>query len=428
MALAGTSTAALLALRASEVARGVGNTHPIFTARAKGAHLWDTEGNHYLDFAGGIGVLNVGHAHPKVRAAVAAQLERFTHTCFQVTMYEDYVRLCERLNALGPGPSKKKTLLVTTGAEATENAVKIARAHTGRAGVIAFNHSFHGRTLLALTMTGKNDPYKQQFGPYCSEIYFSQYPYEHHGWTTKAALAALDDVFEAQIAPDRVAAIIIEPVLGEGGFVPAPVEFMRELRRIADAHGIVLICDEIQSGFCRTGRFFAVEHAGIEPDLLTIAKSVADGLPLAGVIGRAEIMDAVTPGGLGGTYGGNPLACAAALATLDVIEEEQLVERAAEIGVVIERSLRDLQRRHAQIEDVRGRGAMLGMEFVDEPNAPRSTYVKRIIDEARNRGLLLLSAGHKASVIRILVPLVVSDEDLATGLSRLDESCAAVLN
>jgi len=428
LALAGTSTAALLALRASEVARGVGNTHPIFTARAKGAHLWDTEGNHYLDFAGGIGVLNVGHAHPKVRAAVAAQLERFTHTCFQVTMYEDYVRLCERLNALGPGPSKKKTLLVTTGAEATENAVKIARAHTGRAGVIAFNHSFHGRTLLALTMTGKNDPYKQQFGPYCSEIYFSQYPYEHHGWTTKAALAALDDVFEAQIAPDRVAAIIIEPVLGEGGFVPAPVEFMRELRRIADAHGIVLICDEIQSGFCRTGRFFAVEHAGIEPDLLTIAKSVADGLPLAGVIGRAEIMDAVTPGGLGGTYGGNPLACAAALATLDVIEEEQLVERAAEIGVVIERSLRDLQRRHAQIEDVRGRGAMLGMEFVDEPNAPRSTYVKRIIDEARNRGLLLLSAGHKASVIRILVPLVVSDEDLATGLSRLDESCAAVLN
>ena len=427
MALAGTSTAALLELRASEVARGVSNAHPIFVERAEGARLWDIDGKEYIDFVGGIGVLNVGHAHPRVRAAVEQQLDRFTHTCFQVAMYEPYVRLAERLNHLVPGPSRKKTLLVTTGAEATENAVKIARAYTGRPAVVAFHHGYHGRTLLALSMTGKNDPYKLRFGPFCSEIYQTPFPYEHHGWTTERALRSIDDLFEAQVSPDRVAAIIIEPVLGEGGFVPAPPAFMVALRELATRHGIALVCDEIQSGFGRTGKMFAFEHSGIEPDLVAVAKSVAAGLPLAGVIGKAEMIDSVTPGGLGGTYGGNPLACAAALATLDVFEEEGLVERARTIGARIERALRELQRRHPKITDVRGLGAMLGIEFVDEPDKARSTYAKRVIEEARSRGLLLMSAGSKADVIRVLVPLVITDDELDTALARLAESCDAAL-
>ena len=427
MALAGTSTATLLDLRASEVALGIANTHPIFIERGDGARVWDADGNEYIDFVGGIGVMNLGHNHPRVRAAIERQLAAYTHTCFQVAMYEPYVRLAERLNRLVPGAAKKKTLLVTTGAEATENAVKIARAYTGRPAVISFHHGYHGRTLLALSMTGKNDPYKLRFGPFCSEIYQTPFPYEHRGWSTERALRSLEDVFEAQIPADRVAAMIIEPVLGEGGFVPAPDIFMRAVRELTTRHGIVLICDEIQSGFCRTGKMFAFEHSGIEPDLVAIAKSVAGGLPLAAVIGRADVMDAVGPGGLGGTFAGNPLACAAALATLDVIEDEQLAERASAIGAAVERSLRGLQKRYTQITDVRGRGAMLGMEFADEPGAPKSTYVKRIIDEARARGLLLLSAGAKANVVRILVPLVISDADLQTALSRLESACSAVL-
>jgi 4-aminobutyrate aminotransferase / (S)-3-amino-2-methylpropionate transaminase / 5-aminovalerate transaminase len=428
VALAGTSTAALLELRASEVAIGVGNTHPIFVERAEGARLWDSDGKEYFDFVGGIGVLNVGHTHPRIRAAVERQLELFTHTCFQVAMYESYVRLAERLNRLVPGPSKKKTLLVTTGAEATENAIKIARAYTGRPSVIAFHHGYHGRTLLALSMTGKNDPYKLRFGPFCGDVYQTPFPYEYRGWTTQAALESLDEVFEAQVPADRVAAIIIEPVLGEGGFVPAPVDFMKALRALTTKHGIVLVCDEIQSGFCRTGAMFAFEHSGIEPDIVAVAKSLAGGVPLAGLIGRADIMDSVTPGGLGGTFAGNPLACAAALATLDVIEEEGLIERAKSIGKTVERCLRALQRRFKQIGDVRGIGAMLGMEFVDEPGQAKSTYVKRIVEEARGRGLLLLSAGSKANVIRILVPLVITDAELGAALERLSESCAAVLS
>jgi 4-aminobutyrate aminotransferase / (S)-3-amino-2-methylpropionate transaminase / 5-aminovalerate transaminase len=427
VALAGIDTASLLDLRTSEVAAGVGNTHPIFIERADGARVWDTEGREYFDFYGGIGVINIGHGNARVREAVERQLRSFTHVCFQVSMYESYVRLAQRLNRLAPGPAKKKTFLVTTGTEATENAVKIAREKTRRPAVIAFDHGYHGRTLLALTMTGKNDPYKQHFGPFCPEIYHAPFPYEHRGWTTERALASLDDVFEAQVSPDRVAAIIIEPVLGEGGFVPAPPEFMRALRRLCDRHGILLICDEIQTGFCRTGPLFAIEHYGIEPDLITIAKSLAGGLPLAAVIGKAEIMDCVKPGGLGGTYAGNPLACAAALATLDFIEDEHLVERAEHVGARIERALRELKSAHAEIADVRGLGAMFGMEFADESGADRSTYVKRIVEEARGRGLLLLSAGPKANVIRVLVPLVISDQELETALGRLRDACAAVL-
>ena len=427
MALAGTATTALLDLRASEVPAGVGNTHPIFAERGEGARLWDSDGNEYIDFTGGIGVLNVGHRHPRVVAAVEQQLARFTHTCFQVAMYEPYVLLAQRLNALVPGSAKKKTLLVTTGAEAAENAVKIARAYTGRPAVISFHHAYHGRTLLALSMTGKNDPYKLRFGPFCGEVYQTPFPYEYRGISSESALRSLEELFEAQVSPDRVAALIIEPVLGEGGFVPAPLEFMRALRELTRRHGIVLVCDEIQTGIARTGKMFAFEHSGIEPDLVTVAKSLAAGLPLAAVVGRADIMDAVAPGGLGGTYGGNPLACAAALATLDVIEEERLIDRAVVIGARIERAMRDLALRYSQIADVRGRGAMIGMEFVDEPSETRSTYVKRIIEEARKRGLLLLSAGAKNAVIRVLVPLVITDDELDTALDRLAASCAAVL-
>ncbi|MBV8595110.1 MAG: 4-aminobutyrate--2-oxoglutarate transaminase [Candidatus Eremiobacteraeota bacterium] len=427
MAIAASRTKELLELRASEVVRGVGNAHPIFTERAAGAKLWDVDGKEYIDFVGGIGVLNVGHAHPKVVAAVSEQLNRFTHTCFQVAMYESYVKLAEKLNRLAPGPSKKKTLLVTTGAEATENAVKIARMHTDRAGVIAFQHGFHGRTMLALTMTGKSAPYKQNFGPFCSDVYHAPYPYEHHGWTTARALQGLAEVFESEVAPNRVAAIIIEPVLGEGGFVPAPLEFLKELRRITSEHGIVLIADEIQSGIARTGTMFAIEHARIEPDIITIAKSIADGMPLAGVIGKAEIMDGPTTGGLGGTFGGNPLSCAAALAVLDIIEEERLLDRAVAIGTTLQRALLQLRAGYPQIVDVRGRGAMIGFELGDAPQLTGAAAAAKIIDEARARGLLLLSAGAKRNVIRILVPLVISDADLDIALERLAQSCDAAL-
>jgi len=424
--LATSPTGALLDLRASEVARGVSNAHPIFIERGSGARLWDADGKEYIDFIGGIGVLNVGHSHPRVQAAIREQTERFTHVCFQVAMYDSYVKLAQRLNRLAPGPNRKKTLLLSTGAEATENAVKIARQHTGREAVIAFQHGYHGRTLLALSMTGKNEPYKQHFGPFCSEIYHAPFPYEYQGWTTERSLRALEDVFESDVAPDRVAAIIIEPVLGEGGFVPAPVEFLRALREIATRHGIVLICDEIQTGFGRTGKMFAIEHAGVEPDLMCIAKSIAAGLPLAAVVGRAEIMDAPGPGGLGGTYAGNPVACAAALAVLDIFEDEKLVERAVVIGQKIERTLRDVQRRYPKrVGDVRGRGAMLAMEFIDEPGA--EPFAKRIAAQARERGLLLLTAGSKSCVLRVLVPLVIADADLDEACKRLTESSAAVL-
>jgi len=358
---------------------------------------------------------------------VSEQLNRFTHTCFQVAMYESYVKLAEALNRLAPGPSKKKTLLVTTGAEATENAVKIARMHTGRAGVIAFQHGFHGRTMLALTMTGKSAPYKQNFGPFCSDVYHAPFPYEHHGWTTTRALQGLSEVFESEVAPNRVAAIIIEPVLGEGGFVPAPLEFLKELRRITSEQGIVLIADEIQSGIARTGTMFAIEHAGVEPDIITIAKSIADGLPLAGVIGKADIMDGPTTGGLGGTFGGNPLACAAALAVLDIIKEERLLDRAIALGTTLQRALLELRARHPQIADVRGRGAMMGFELGDTPQLTGAAAVAKIVDEARSRGLLLLAAGAKRNVIRILVPLVISDADLDVALERLGQVCDAVL-
>src|SRR5579884_235052 len=318
MSISQLRTTKLLQLREKHVPRGIANAHPLFIAQAQGVQLRDIDGNEYIDFAGGIGVLNVGHNHPKVVQAVQAQLERYTHTCFQVAMYEPYIRLAERLNTLAPGDDPKKTIFLTTGAEAVENAIKIARAWTQRPAVIAFTHSFHGRTLLGLSLTGKATAYRQTFGPYAPEIYHAAYPYTYRGWSSERALEALQELFLTQVTPDRVAAIIIEPVLGEGGFVPAPFEFLHALRRITQEHGIVLIADEIQTGFGRTGKLFAIEHSGVVPDLITVAKSLAGGLPLSGVIGRAEIMDAPAPGGLGGTYAGNPLACEIGRATLDI--------------------------------------------------------------------------------------------------------------
>jgi 4-aminobutyrate aminotransferase/(S)-3-amino-2-methylpropionate transaminase len=409
-------TASLAQRRRENVARGVATAHPLWIARAHGATVWDVDGSRYLDFAAGIGTLNAGHTHPKVVAAIAEQASALTHTCFQVAMYEPYLRVAEELNRRAPGPTPKKTLLLSTGAEATENAVKIAREYTRRPAVVAFTHGFHGRTLLALTMTGKAALYKQHFGPFCSEVYHAPFPYEHHGVTAAQALAALSELFDSVVSADRVAAFIVEPVLGEGGFVPAPPQFLHALRRIASAHGIVLIADEIQSGMGRTGKLFACEHYDIEPDLLAVAKSLGGGLPLAAVVGKAEIMDAPEPGGLGGTFAGNPVACAAALAVLEIMDDAFLA-RAREIGSRIGDQMRAWQSRFAEVTDVRGLGAMMAMEL--------SSGAPQIVESARRRGLLLLLAGDR-NVIRILAPLVVGDDELEEGLAILGASMQEV--
>lgn len=384
--------------------------------------MWDVDGNEYIDFAGGIGVLNVGHNHPKVMQAVQEQLSHFTHTCFQVTMYEPYIRLAQRLNRLAPGDEAKKTIFLTTGAEAVENAVKIARAATNRSAIISFTHSFHGRTLLGMSLTGKATAYKQNFGPFAPETYFAPFPYEYRGWSSERALEALHDLFQTQVTPDQVAAIIIEPVLGEGGFVPAPFEFLRALRRITQQHGILLIADEIQSGFGRTGKFFAIEHSGVIPDLITVAKSLADGFPLSGVIGRADVMDAPAPGGLGGTYAGNPISCAAGLAVLDVFAEEDLLARAEHLGARLHTHFRALQNDIPQLGDVRGLGPMLGMEFVQdrESRQPAPAIVEQVITRAREKGVLMLKAGIDGNVLRILVPLVIDDALLSRALDTIN--------
>lgn len=402
--------------RAESVPRGVGTAHPIWAARAHGATLWDADGRRYVDFAGGIGTLNAGHTNEAVVAAIAEQAALLTHACFQVTMYEPYVRVAEALNRRAPGSSPKKTLLLSTGAEATENAVKIAREYTRRPAVIAFEHGFHGRTLLALSMTGKERPYKQHFGPYCGDVHHVPFPYEPHGVTAEQTLAAIAQLFEFTVPAQNVAAFIIEPVLGEGGFLPAPPDFLRELRRIADERGIVLIADEIQTGLGRTGRLFACEHHGIEPDLLTVAKSLGGGLPLAAVVGKAPIMDAPGPGGLGGTFAGNPIACAAALAVLDAMDEAFLA-RAREVGERIGVELRALQSEFSAVADVRGLGAMMAMEL--------SSGAGDVVAAARERGLLLLLAGD-GNVVRILVPLIVSDEELDEGFAGLRAAMRAV--
>lgn len=429
MTLTDTRTQELLQARAAAIPRGVSNAHPVVAERAEGARMWDVDGNEFIDFVGGIGVLNVGHNHPRVAEAVRAQLEQLSHTCFQVAMYEPYIRLAERLNAIAPCAGPNKSIFFSTGAEATENAIKIARAATNRPAIITFANSFHGRTLLGMSMTGKSKPYKQNFGPFAPEIYQAPFPYEYRGWSTKRAIGALNDLFETQVAPDRVAAVIIEPVLGEGGFVPAPAEYLNALRDITARHGIVFIADEVQSGFGRTGRMFAIEHSGVQPDLITVAKSMAGGLPLSGVVGRAEIMDAPAPGGLGGTYAGNPLACAAGLAVMDAFEQDGLLAQGERLGARLRDHFLDLQSRYEQIGDVRGLGAMLAIEIVTDRDSktPDADAVTRMLNHAFANGLLLLRAGLYSNVVRVLVPLTIDDGLLGRALGIFDAALAEAL-
>ena len=419
-----TTEAELSELRAKYVPRGITSAHPVAVDRAKGAELWDVSGKRYIDFAGGIGVMNVGHAHPRVMKAVHEQIDRATHTSFQVVHYESYLRLAERLCEVTPIDGPKKAIFFSTGAEAIENAVKIARAATGRQAVISFRGGFHGRTLLALTLTGSVQPYKQDFGPYAAEVYQTPFPYVYRGWNTEAAMADLDNLLESEVGPKRVAAIVIEPVLGEGGFVPAPLDFMRRLRELCDRHGILFIADEIQTGFGRTGKFFAIEHSGVQPDLMTVAKSLAAGFPLSAVVGKADIMDAPGPGGLGGTYGGNPVACAAGLAVMDIMRDEKLPERAARIGSVVEERMQSWARDHEVIGDVRAVGAMAGMELVRDRKTkePADKETANMLATAREKGLIILRCGVHHNVIRTLMPLTISDEHLEEGLDILGAS------
>jgi len=429
VALVDSRNQTLWQLRERYVPRGVAQAHPVFVARAEGSRIWDVDGKEYLDFAGGIGVMNVGHGHPRVLQAVRAQLERFTHVCFQVTPYEAYVRLAERLAKLAPGDFSKKTLFLTTGAEAVENAVKIARAYTGRPAVVALTHSFHGRTLLGMSLTGKASYYKQNFGPFAPEVYHAPAPYPYRGVSDEMALEGLRELFRTAVDPERVAALVVEPVLGEGGFIPLSETYLREIREITASQGILLIADEIQSGFGRTGRMWAVEHSGVVPDLITFAKSVAAGLPLSGVVGRAEVMDAPKPGGLGGTYAGNPLACAAGLAVLDIFEEEGLLERAKALGRVLWQALEGLKDRFPQVGEVRGLGPMVALELVRDPKTrePAPDLAQATLEEARRRGLILLKAGMYGNVIRVLVPLVATEAEVHEGLARLSAALEVAL-
>lgn len=418
----------LLARREAAVPRGVSSATPVFASRAENAELWDVEGNRYIDFTGGIAVLNTGHRHPKIVAAAKAQEDLYTHTSFQVVQYEPYVALAEKLNALAPGDQPKKTLLVTTGAEAVENAVKIARVATGRTGVIAFTGSYHGRTLLTLGMTGKITPYKKDVGPFPADVFRAPFPSVRDGISVQDALTGLENLFLTDAQPDRVAAIIIEPVLGEGGYTPVPFEMMRALRDICDKHGILLIADEIQAGFGRTGTWFAIEHSGVVPDLITVAKSMAGGYPIAGVIGRADVMDALAPGGLGGTYGGNPVACAAALAAIDAIEQEGLLARSTAMGEMFRARFAEIGARAApfRVWDIRGLGAMLAVEFVTdfESAKPDAALTKAVCAHALKRGLILLSCGMHGNALRIMVPLTASDEILDEGLTIFEAALA----
>jgi len=401
--------------------RGVGVMCNFYAERALNAELWDVENRRYIDFAAGIAVLNTGHRHPKLVAAMQQQLGKFTHTAYQIVPYESYVALAERINAITPGTHAKKTALFSTGAEAVENAVKIARAATGRSAVIAFSGAFHGRTMMGMALTGKVVPYKVGFGPFPGEVYHAPFPIDLHGVSTQDSLAALQALFKSDVDPQRVAAIILEPVQGEGGFYAAPLEFMQALRSLCDQHGMLLIVDEVQTGFARTGKMFAMEHYGVIPDLMTMAKSLAGGMPLSAVCGRAEIMDAPAPGGLGGTYAGNALAVAAAHAVLDVIEEEQLVARAAVLGQQLKQRLAALRELVPQIADVRGLGAMVAVEFMQSgTRTPDPEFTKQVQARALEKGLLLLSCGVYGNVIRFLFPLTIPDAVMAEALTILE--------
>jgi 4-aminobutyrate aminotransferase/(S)-3-amino-2-methylpropionate transaminase len=404
-----TTNKELLEIRENETPRGVGTQTTVFADKARNAEIWDVEGNRYIDLAAGIAVVNTGHNHPQVIAAVQAQLERFSHTCFQVAPYDVYVKLAERLNKAAPGTTPKKTMFLTTGVEAVENAVKIARRHTGRSGVIAFSGAFHGRTMMGMALTGKVVPYKAGFGPFPAEVFHVPYPIDYHGVSVDDSLKALETLFKSDVEPSRVAAMIVEPVQGEGGFYPAPPEFLQALRGLCDEHGIVMIVDEIQTGFGRTGTLFASEQAGIEPDLMTIAKSLAGGFPLSGVIGKADIMDSVPPGGLGGTYAGSAIGCAAGLAVLDIIEQEGLCEKAQAIGLQIRSWGEALQAGNNCIGHIRTTGAMCAIELVEngDANMPDAELTRQIATRALAGGVILLTCGVRSNVIRFLPPLTI---------------------
>jgi 4-aminobutyrate aminotransferase len=406
--------------RAAAIPRGIGHATSIYAARAQNSEIWSEDGKRYIDFAAGIAVTNTGHQHPRILAAVEEQMKAFSHVCFQVTPYESYVRLAERLNAIAPVAAPAKTMLISTGAEAVENAVKVARVFTGRPGIISFTAGFHGRTLMGMALTGKVVPYKKGFGPFPADVYQVEFPNAYHGVSVEQSLASLKSLFKHTADPSSIAAIIIEPVQGEGGFNIAPPEFLQALRDLCDEHGIVLIADEIQSGFARTGKMFAMEHAGVKADVVTMAKGLAGGMPLAAITGRADIMDASGPGGLGGTYAGNPVACAAAHAVLDIIEDEKLCERANAIGDIMMNRCNELAQRSNLncVGDVRGLGAMCAIELVknQKTHEPAPQLTQALLKAANARGLILLSCGTYGNVIRFLSPLTASDALVREGM------------
>lgn len=424
-----TTNAHLMARRRAALPTGLGQTYEVFAARAEGAEVWDVEGRRFIDFAGGIAVLNTGHRHPKIVEAVKAQLDQYHHTCFQVLAYEPYVELAERLISKAPGNFPKKAFFLSTGAEAVENAIKIARAATKRQAVIAFGGGFHGRTLLGMALTGKVAPYKAGFGPFPAEIYHAEYPNPLHGVSVADAMRSVEHIFKYDVEAERVAAIILEPVQGEGGFYVAPPEFAQALRALCDKHGIVLIADEVQTGAGRTGTWLACEQWGVAPDMITMAKSMAGGFPISAVIGKAELMDKPLPGGLGGTYAGSPLACAAALAVLDVFDEENLLERSKAVGARLTAGLKSMAAQFKEIQDVRGLGSMVAVELFKNGDLmqPDADLTKRVCTEAIKRGLVLLSCGAYANVIRILVPLTASDALLDEGMGIMKEAFAAAV-
>ncbi len=408
------------------ISRGVGMTTQIYADRAENAEIWDKDGNRYIDFAAGIAVVNTGHRHPRVIQAVKDQLDRFTHTCHQVVPYENYVALAERLNAALPGDFPKKTAFYTTGAEAVENAIKIARHYTGRPGIVAFAGGFHGRTFMGMSLTGKVQPYKAGFGPMMNDVWHLPFPNDLHGVSADDALAALDRLFKADIDPARVAAIIVEPVQGEGGFYEVPAGFIQRLRAICDQHKILLIADEVQTGFARTGKLFAMEHHGVAADLTTMAKGLGGGLPISAVTGRAEVMDSPNPGGLGGTYAGNPLAIAAAHAVLDVIADEQLCDRATRLGQRLKQRLAGIASDVPEIADIRGPGFMNAVEFnIAGGDKPNPDMANRVREEALKRNLILLTCGVYGNVIRFLAPLTIQDNVFDEALDILEDSIRA---
>ncbi|HLG63873.1 MAG TPA: 4-aminobutyrate--2-oxoglutarate transaminase [Ktedonosporobacter sp.] len=429
----GAKSQELLARRQEFVARGVASTMSVFAAKANGAIIEDVDGNRFIDFAGGIGSMNMGHSRPQVVKAITEQAEKFTHTCFSVMMYEPYIALAERIVNITPGKFAKKAIFFNSGAEAVENAVKIARYATGRPAIITFDNAYHGRTLMTMTMTAKVKPYKYRFGPYAPEVYRAPFPYPYRMQMTPAAasqfcIQELERMFTGEVAPDQVAAVVIEPVQGEGGFMIAPPGFLRDLKALCEKHGILFIADEIQTGFCRTGKMFAVEHDGVEPDMMLIAKSMGAGMPISGVVGRAEIMDAPPPGTLGGTYSGNPVACAAALAVLDIYAQEDLAARSQTIGKIVMERFSQLQQRYPTIGEVRGLGGMVAMEFVKDraTREPDAHTASEVIAVAHRLGLVLIKAGMYDNIVRVLVPLNITDEQLQEALDIIDAALATV--